>query len=114
MAACSQEVPITSTLSLINRHALYFSNRLLTRSIMQSRTGSIPMKIRTAAFLAVLLGSFSIMAGTALAQNLQNGAVRGTVFDTSHAAVATAKLTLINPSTGIRRELSVESDGGYV
>jgi Carboxypeptidase regulatory-like domain len=72
------------------------------------------MKIRKPVFLAVLLACFSIMAGTALAQNLQNGAVRGTVFDTSHASVATAKLTLTNPSTGIRRDLQVEADGSYV
>ncbi|HWY77570.1 MAG TPA: carboxypeptidase regulatory-like domain-containing protein [Verrucomicrobiae bacterium] len=72
------------------------------------------MKIPKPVFLAVLLACFSMMAGTALAQNLQNGAVRGTVFDTSHASVATAKLTLTNPSTGIRRDLQVESDGSYV
>jgi hypothetical protein len=71
------------------------------------------MKICKPVFLVVVLAFFSIMAGTALAQNLQNGAVRGTVFDTSHASVATAKLTLTNPSTGIRRDLQVESDGSY-
>ncbi len=71
------------------------------------------MKIRKPVFLAVLLACFSIMAGTAHAQNAQNGAIRGTVLDTTHASVATAKLTLTNPSTGIRRELTVEADGSY-
>ena len=71
------------------------------------------MKIRKPVFLAVLLACFSIMAGAAHAQNAQNGAIRGTVLDTTHASVATAKLTLTNPSTGIRRELNVESDGTY-
>ncbi len=47
------------------------------------------------------------------AQNLQEGAVRGTVFDTSHAIVPTAKLTLTNPSTGIRREQTVTGEGAY-
>jgi len=72
------------------------------------------MRIRKPVVLTVLLACFSIMGGTALAQNLQNGAIRGTVSDTSHASVATAKLTLVNAATGIRRELTVESDGSYV
>lgn len=72
------------------------------------------MKTWKAVFLTVLLGCLLMGVAGARAQNLQNGAVRGTVFDTSHASVATAKLTLTNPSTGIRRELTVEGDGGYV
>jgi hypothetical protein len=72
------------------------------------------MKIWNAAYLAVLLMCTMLLSGAALAQNTQYGSVRGTVFDTSHASVATAKLTLTNPSTGIRRELKVESDGTYV
>jgi hypothetical protein len=72
------------------------------------------MKTRKAAFLAVLLTCTLLLSGAALAQNTQYGSIRGTVFDTSHASVATAKLTLTNPSTGIRRELQVESDGTYV
>jgi Carboxypeptidase regulatory-like domain len=71
------------------------------------------MKIWKAVFLAVLFSCSSILAAATFAQNTQNGAIRGTVFDTSHASVATAKLTLTNPSTGIRRELPVETDGTY-
>src|SRR6202046_5539965 len=71
------------------------------------------MKIWKIVVLAVLLLCTSILSGAALAQNTQNGAIRGTVFDTTHASVATAKLTLTNPSTGIRRELPVETDGTY-
>ena len=72
------------------------------------------MKTWKAAFLAVLLTCTLLLSGAALAQNTQYGSIRGTVFDASHASVATAKLTLTNPSTGIRRELQVESDGTYV
>src|SRR5579862_9786681 len=72
------------------------------------------MKTWNAACLAVLLMCTMLLSGAALAQNTQYGSIRGTVFDTSHASVATAKLTLTNPSTGIRRELQVESDGTYV
>ena len=72
------------------------------------------MKIWKIAFLAVLLACLLAAAVAPVgAQNLQNGAVRGTVYDTTHAAVATAKVTLTNPSTGIRRDLQVEADGSY-
>src|ERR1022692_5058012 len=47
------------------------------------------------------------------AQTLERGAVHGTVYDTSHAVVATAKVTLANPSTGFRREMQTTGDGGY-
>src|ERR1700722_20966780 len=115
MADYCQEVSFTPASRFINRHApSLFSNRLLTRSKSSSRIGRVAMRIRKPVFLAVLLACFSIMGGTALAQNLQNGAIRGTVSDTSHASVATAKLTLTNTATGIRRELTVESDGSYV
>jgi len=72
------------------------------------------MKTWKAAFLAAMLTCTLLLSGAALAQNTQYGAIRGTVLDTSHASVATAKLTLTNPSTGIRRELQVEPDGTYV
>ena len=67
------------------------------------------------AFAAILSLVCLLLAPTpASAQNLEKGAIRGTVFDTTHAVVATAKLTLTNPSTGIRRELDVSGDGSYV
>jgi hypothetical protein len=72
------------------------------------------MKTWKAAYLAALLACTLLLSAAALAQNTQYGSIRGTVLDTSHASVATAKLTLTNPSTGIRRELKVESDGTYV
>ena len=48
------------------------------------------MKTWKAVFLAVMLGCSLVVSGAALAQNTQNGAIRGTVFDTTHASVATA------------------------
>jgi hypothetical protein len=47
------------------------------------------------------------------AQTLERGAVHGTIYDTSHAVVAGAKVTLSNPSTGFRREMQTSGDGGY-
>ena len=64
------------------------------------------------AFLAFAL-ILAVAAPGAPAQNLQNGAIHGTVFDSTKAAIPNVKLTLTNPSTGIRRELSSEGDGGY-
>src|SRR5580704_11805584 len=61
-------------------------------------------------FIAALLLTF---APGMRAQNLQNGAIHGTIYDTTKAAVPNVKLTLTNPSTGIRRELTSEADGGY-
>src|SRR5580704_1733536 len=75
------------------------------------------MTIRKTLILAVAialsLACLLLAPTSAVAQNLQEGAVRGTVFDTSHAIVPTAKLTLTNPSTGIRREQTVTGEGVY-
>jgi len=49
----------------------------------------------------------------ALAQTLERGAVHGTVYDPTHATIPNAKVTLSNPSTGFRREMTTSSDGGY-
>jgi hypothetical protein len=66
-------------------------------------------------FAGVLLAAVSLLLGAsgARAQSSQNGAIHGTVYDTTKAAMPNVKLTLTNPSTGIRRELSTEGDGGY-
>jgi Carboxypeptidase regulatory-like domain/TonB dependent receptor len=61
--------------------------------------------------LAILL----LLVATAgiSAQNLQNGAIRGFVYDTTHSGVPNAKLALTNTGTGIRRELTSQDDGSY-
>ncbi len=75
------------------------------------------MRIRKSLVLAVVaivsLAGLLLAPAPAAAQNLEKGAVRGTVFDTTHAVVPNAKLTLTNPSTGIRRELKSQGDGSY-
>lgn len=55
-----------------------------------------------------LSGSFN-----AHAQTLERGAILGTMYDTSHGVVPNAKVTLTNPSTGYRRELTTEATGDY-
>jgi len=61
----------------------------------------------TLAWLLVAVGGFCF------AQTLERGAVHGTIYDTSRAVIATAKITLTNPSTGFRREMNTTGDGGY-
>jgi len=65
--------------------------------------------------LQVVFTSILVLVATlsAAAQSLERGAIRGVVYDTTHATVAGAKVTLSNPSTGIRRELTTEADGSY-
>jgi hypothetical protein len=59
------------------------------------------------AVLLLLLSAFSF------AQTLERGAIHGSVYDTSHAVIAKAKVTLTNPSTGFRREMTTGADGDY-
>ena len=63
--------------------------------------------------LTILFSLAALLLGTpsANAQSLQNGAVRGTVYDVSHAVVATAKVTLANAATGFSRDQAAGADG---
>jgi hypothetical protein len=70
------------------------------------------MRYRSAFLVFVLVCSLAAAAVTR-AQNLQNGAVRGTIYDSTHAAVPGVKLTLTSTATGIKRELTTDADGGY-
>jgi hypothetical protein len=72
------------------------------------------MKMRKGVLLAVTLLGYLVASTGVNAQTLERGAIRGTVYDTSRAAVPGTKLTLTNPSTGIRRELVGQNDGTYV
>jgi hypothetical protein len=71
------------------------------------------MRILRSIFVVSILACLVATAAGLGAQTLEKGAIHGTVFDTSHAAIPNTKLTLTNPSTGIRRELATEPDGGY-
>jgi type 1 fimbria pilin len=62
------------------------------------------MKMWKSVLLALTLVLSLFAASSTRAQTLQNGAVRGTVYDTSHSVVATAKVTLSNPATGLTRD----------
>jgi hypothetical protein len=54
-----------------------------------------------------------VAAVNTAAQTLDRGAIHGTVLDNSKSAIAGAKVTLVSPSTGLRRDLSSNGDGFY-
>lgn len=71
------------------------------------------MKTWKAVFLAVVLVSTLVAAMGAGAQNMQRGSVRGFVYDTTHAVVPNAKVTIFNASTGYQREFTTDATGTY-
>jgi hypothetical protein len=76
------------------------------------------MKMVKVVFLAALAVVFSLAgllfaAPGASAQSVERGEIRGVVYDTSHAIVAGAKVTISNPSTGYKRELTADANGSY-
>lgn len=72
------------------------------------------MKLWKTVFLAVVLLCTLVTVGGANAQTFQRGEIHGFVYDTSHAVVPGAKVTLSNSSTGFKREINAEQDGSYV
>jgi len=71
------------------------------------------MKIYKIAFLAFVLAISLCAVGSANAQDLQRGEVHGFVYDSSHALVPGAKVTISNSSTGYRREQTTDQAGTY-
>lgn len=71
------------------------------------------MKLHRCIVVAMLAVTSVVVAAGAAAQNLQNGAVRGTVYDSMRAAVPGVRLTLTSDATGISRELTSDASGNY-
>jgi hypothetical protein len=76
------------------------------------------MKMVKVVFLAALAVVFSLAgllfaAPGASAQSVERGEIRGFVYDTSHSIVPGAKVTISNPSTGYKRELTADASGSY-
>ncbi len=71
------------------------------------------MRIRTLVLCCAAMVCLLLAPLAAHAQTLDRGAIHGTVTDKSHAVVPGAKVTLTNPSTGIRRELVAGASGDY-
>jgi hypothetical protein len=80
--------------------------------------GRVTMKMVKRVFLAALavvcsLATLLFAAPGARAQSVERGEIRGFVYDTSHSIVAGAKVTISNPSTGYKRELTTDASGSY-
>jgi len=71
------------------------------------------MKIGKSVFLALTLVAMLLAAASAGAQDVQRGEIRGFIYDTSHAVVPNAKVTIFNPSTGYKREFTTDATGLY-
>jgi outer membrane receptor protein involved in Fe transport len=71
------------------------------------------MKISKIAFLAFVLAISLCAVSSANAQDLQRGEVHGFVYDSSHALVPGAKVTISNSSTGFQREQTTDQSGTY-
>ena len=63
--------------------------------------------------LAILIAVSFLFTATAWAQSFR-GSIRGQVTDPSGSVIAGAKLTAKNIGTGLQRETTTGSDGGYV
>jgi hypothetical protein len=71
------------------------------------------MRIRTLILRCAAIACLLLAPLASHAQSLERGAIHGTITDKSHAVVPGAKVTLTNPSTGIRRELTAGASGDY-
>jgi len=64
--------------------------------------------LRGAAIAWVMIAAMAVDA-----QTLETGVIHGTITDKTHAVVPGAKVTLTNPSTGIRRALTAGPSGDF-
>src|SRR5271156_7165571 len=71
------------------------------------------LKLRTLILSCSAIACLLLAPLATHAQSLERGAIHGTVMDKTHAVVPGTKVTLTNPSTGIRRELTAGSSGDY-
>jgi hypothetical protein len=73
----------------------------------------VTMKIWKGVFLALTLIGLLLAASPANAQTLERGEIRGFVYDSSHAIVPNAKVTISNPSTGYKHEVTTDASGFF-
>jgi len=79
-------------------------------AVWEFRGGNMKKALFVSATAAVLLLLATLGA---YAQTLDRGAIHGFVYDTSGSAIPGAKVTLTNPATGLKRELTTNAEGFY-
>src|ERR1700693_2732565 len=89
-----------------------FAGRVFSMK-MDDTNGGATMRMWKVMFLALVLAGSLVAVTNANAQNLQRGEIRGFGYDTSHAVVPNAKVTISNPSTGYKREFTTDASGSY-
>src|SRR5277367_2534423 len=91
------------------------SNLAVDRSTLRGRATMKMVKpvFQAALAVAFTLASLLFAAPGARAQSLERGEIRGFVYDTSHSIVPGAKVTISNPSTGYKREVTTDAAGLY-
>ena len=67
--------------------------------------------MRLARLVCLLLATLS--TAVVFGQTLERGAVHGTIYDNTQATIPNAKVSLTNPSTGFRREITTGQEGYY-
>lgn len=70
------------------------------------------MKICKTVVLLLVVGLLFAATG-ANGQTLERGEIRGFVYDSSHAVVPNAKVTISNPSTGYKHEFTTDTSGFF-
>jgi hypothetical protein len=63
--------------------------------------------------VSLMLGTLVLAVPHALAQTAQRGQISGFVYDSSHAIVPKAKITITNPATGYTQSIISDSAGTY-
>jgi hypothetical protein len=85
--------------------------------VSELRVGEEPeevkMKIWKSAFLVVAALGFLFTTFRTDGQTLERGEIRGFVYDSSHAIVPNAKVTISNPSTGYKHEETTDASGFF-
>jgi hypothetical protein len=85
--------------------------------VFELRAGEEPeevkMKIWKSAFLVVAALGFLFATFRTDGQTLERGEIRGFVYDSSHAVVPNAKVTISNPSTGYKHEQTTDASGFF-
>ncbi len=71
------------------------------------------MKIGKSWFSALLLVGLLLLVAGAAGQTFDRGEVHGFVYDSSHATVQKAKVTIFSPSTGYQRSVESSDAGAY-
>src|SRR5882762_9505995 len=79
-------------------------------AVWEYRGGNMKKALFVSAIAAVLLLPAALGAS---AQTLDRGAIHGFVYDTSGSPIPGVKVTLTNPATGLKRELTTNAEGGY-